>query len=105
MNTENKRIVLRENGVPQVFSVNELEMKTSSRNVAYIPTDRYNLAEIEIDRNGIYPAYRYSADGFSNVRVNIELPYTGTTRSGIEYQLYEDVTGKPHIEVLLEEIE
>ena len=100
MNTANKNIVLRENGEAKVFSVNALEMKTAGKTVKLIPTDRYALTEIEVDRNGVFSASQYGTDGFSRVKVNVELPYKGTTRSGVNYEIYEDVTGKPHIEVI-----
>lgn len=105
MNTENKNIILRENGVPRAFSVNELAIKDSVWSVPqkYIPADRYDLATAEFNKNGTFTAKQFGADGFSRVKVNITLPYEGETRSGVKYEIYEDVTEKPHIKVYMPE--
>ncbi len=104
MNIEKKLIMLKENGVNKVHAVNEIAVKTIYKTDIYIPNDRYNVGSVTVDRNGTFIASSYGLDGFSRVRVEIQLPYEGKTRSGVDYRVYEDVTGKPHIEVLKEEI-
>lgn len=100
MKIEKKNIVVQENGIAKNYSVLEIETEQSNGDkTTWIPADRFDLSPLDVVKNGHYSARNYNTDGFNQVSVNIELPYSGVTRSGIEYEVYADTTGKPHISV------
>lgn len=107
MKIEKKNVVLQENGTASVFPVYELELEETygrtnviTTKTTFIPRDRFDIGSLKATKNGHYSARSQGVDGFSNVEVDVELPYEDITRTGTKYRVYTDINGRPHIAVM-----
>lgn len=98
-----KDIIIQKNGVDQ-----ELDGVTKISTPEYdgfactwVPEDERQLTEKVVTENGEYSAAEDGFWGYSRVTAAVELalPYTGTTPGGVNYTVYLDSNGKPHLTI------
>lgn len=95
-----KDIILRRNDGTEGKPIGVQRLLTGGDWGAWVPEDETSkTGKITINQNGRYPAYRDGLYGYSRVTVDIQFPQSGTTRGGVDYTVYTDVNGNPHIAV------
>lgn len=96
-----KDIIIQKNGVDQELN-GATKLVTSEYGglqCTWVPEDERQHTEKTVTKNGEYAA---EDDGFYaysrvTVAIGIDLPYTGTTSGGVNYTIYLDNKGKPHL--------